>query len=56
MEREKSLEEQATELLEDDAKKKHTTLYRMGILDERRQSMISRREMPMSKWSKDKEM
>lgn len=43
-----SLEEQATELLRRDAKEHHTTLFKEGILDERRQRTISRREVPLS--------
>ena len=43
-----SLEEQATELLRRDAKEHHTTLFKEGILDERRQRVISRREVPLS--------
>ena len=43
-----SLEEQATEILKADAKEHHTTLFREGILDERRQRLISKREIPLS--------
>jgi|WetSurMetagenome_2_1015567.scaffolds.fasta_scaffold360413_2 hypothetical protein len=52
METEGSLEEQADELLRDDAKKRKTTLYREGIIDERRRRLIDRREIPLSKWDK----
>ena len=44
----RSLEEQATEILRKDAKDNHTTLYREGIIDERRRRVIARREIPMS--------
>jgi hypothetical protein len=45
---EMTLEEEATELLRQDAKDHHTTLYREGIIDERRRRLISQREIPMS--------
>jgi hypothetical protein len=54
-ERDKTLEEQATELLELDAKARRTTLYKEGIIDERRRRMIDRREIPLSKWEKKDE-
>lgn len=50
----KSLQQQADELLREDARKRGTTLYREGILDERRQRKIGQREIPMSAWLKDK--
>lgn len=49
---EKELEEQATEMLQQDAKKNGTTLYREGIIDDRRRSVINRREVPLSKFEK----
>ncbi len=45
---EPSLEDRADEILRKDAQSRGTTLYREGILDARRQSMIRKREMPMS--------
>lgn len=45
----KTLEEIATEMLVADAKEHNTTLYRMGIHDDRRRWMIRKREVPMSK-------
>lgn len=48
MEKELSLEEQATEMLRQDAKAHNTTLYREGIIDERRRWLISKREVSMS--------
>lgn len=44
----KALEDEATELLRQDAKENGTTLFREGILDERRQWMIKKREIPFS--------
>lgn len=44
----RTLEEEATLLLTADAKKNHTTLYREGIIDDRRRRMINRREIPFS--------
>lgn len=49
---EKELEEQATEILRRDAKEHHTTLYREGIIDERRRNVINKREVPLSKFEK----
>jgi hypothetical protein len=46
----RSLEQQANDLLREDAKRRGTTLFREGILDERRQATIAQREMPMSAW------
>lgn len=46
------LEEEATELLRQDAKDHKTTLYKEGIIDERRRNVINRREIPMSKFEK----
>lgn len=49
---ERHLEEQATEMLREDAKKNGTTLYKEGIIDERRRSVINKREVPLSKFEK----
>lgn len=46
------LEDEATELLRKDAKEHKTTLYREGIIDDRRRMAINRREIPMSKFEK----
>lgn len=48
----KELEEKATELLVQDAKDNQTTLYREGIIDERRRKAINMKEVPMSKFEK----
>jgi hypothetical protein len=50
----KSLEEQADDLLIKDAKCRGTTLYREGIIDERRRRLIQRREMPLSQWEHER--
>jgi hypothetical protein len=52
MEKDKTLEELATELLEEDAKSRGTTLYRLGIIDRRRRRTINSREIPLSKFEK----
>lgn len=44
----KELEREATKLLEKDAKEHHTTLRKEGILDERTENMMHRREVPFS--------
>jgi len=56
MEAHKSLEEQATEILELDAKKRKTTLFKTGILDNRRRLLIARRELPLSMLANLREM
>jgi hypothetical protein len=45
---EPSLEDRADRILREDAQSRGTTLYREGMLDARRQSMIRKREIPMS--------
>jgi hypothetical protein len=50
-----NLDDEATELLRDDAKEHHTTLYKEGIIDERRRKVINQREIPMSKFEKKRE-
>lgn len=52
MQREMTLEEQATELLKQNAKELGTTLYRLGIIDNRRRYMIDRREIAMSRFER----
>lgn len=52
MEAEISLEDWATLLLLEDAKKRKTTLYREGIIDDRRRRVINKREIPLSKFEK----
>lgn len=49
----KSLEELADDILEKDAKKRGTTLYREGIIDERRRRVHRQREFPMSALEKN---
>ncbi len=55
MEREKTLEELATEILQEDAKVRGTTLYREGIIDPRRRKLINSKEIPLSKFEKRKD-
>lgn len=45
---EKRLEQEATRILRKDAREHHTTLRKEGILDERTQREIHRREIPFS--------
>ena len=52
MQKDRTLEEIATDMLRDDAKAKGTTLYRQGIIDERRRRTINSREIPLSKFDK----
>jgi hypothetical protein len=52
---ERNLEDKATEILRHDAKDHDTTLYREGIIDERRRNLINKREIPMSKFEKKRE-
>ena len=47
-EEERRLEQEATELLEKDAKENETTLYQEGIINDRRRRLIAQREKPMS--------
>jgi len=43
-----SLEEQADEILQQDAKRRGTTLYREGIISKKRWRVIRAREIPLS--------
>lgn len=45
---EKALEHEATRILREDARQHHTTLRKEGILDERTQREIHKREIPFS--------
>lgn len=55
MDKSKILDEIATEILQKHAKDNGTTLYRMGIIDERRRYMINKREIQMSRLEKKRE-
>lgn len=52
MDNSKMIEEMATELLQKNAKENGTTLYKMGIIDQRRRYMINKREIQMSRLEK----
>lgn len=55
MDKSKRLDEIATEMLQQYAKENGTTLYRMGIIDQRRRYMINKRELSMSRLEKKRD-
>lgn len=55
MDKSKHLDEIATEFLQQYAKENGTTLYRMGIIDQRRRYMINKREIQMSRFEKKRD-
>ena len=55
MDKSKRLDEIATEMLQQYAKENGTTLYSMGIIDQRRRYMINKRELSMSRLEKKRD-
>jgi hypothetical protein len=55
MDMSKRIDEIATQILQQYAKENGTTLYRMGIIDQRRRYMINKREISMSRLEKKRD-
>lgn len=54
-ERELTLEEQADALLEGLARSKGQSLRQLGVMDRRRQRVVARREIPLSRFERKRQ-
>jgi hypothetical protein len=55
MDMSRRIDEIATQILQQYAKENGTTLYKMGIIDQRRRYMINKREISMSRLEKKRD-